>query len=391
MRKSTKILLALALLLSSVFIFLFVNYSDRKMELSSEIEDLNKQVLVVKELIKSNKQYLDSRNGEKNTIVNEIHNLELAVEKPKMISHKGYNEVAPENTMPAFQAGVENGFTNFETDIYFTKDNIPVLSHNDLINYMARNKDGSSIKKNKKISEMTLDELRQYDFGIYKGQQFAGTKIPTLEELLSYSSQEKRVAFLHLDLKASFTYAQKEIMVNLVKKYGMESKVSWLSFRWTDFDDFDSLAPSMQVELLAPHFSYNLLYAAQRFDNGLRNVVMSISYTDENLFRALNYGYDVYVWSVNDEEIMAEYKGTGISGIETDGSKTIENVIKSEEFAKLKTLREQLITLQVDLNENNVILVENQKYLAYLTEVLSKYETDLKHLTIFNWMFLEKA
>ena len=121
------------------------------MELSSEIEDLNKQVLVVKELIKSNKQYLDSRNGEKNTIVNEIHNLELAVEKPKMISHKGYNEVAPENTMPAFQAGVENGFTNFETDIYFTKDNIPVLSHNDLINYMARNKDGSSIKKNKKI------------------------------------------------------------------------------------------------------------------------------------------------------------------------------------------------------------------------------------------------
>ena len=43
----------------------------------------------------------------------------------RSINHRGYNTVAPENTLPAYELSKENGFQIVETDIAFTKDGVP--------------------------------------------------------------------------------------------------------------------------------------------------------------------------------------------------------------------------------------------------------------------------
>ena len=42
--------------------------------------------------------------------------------KSLVISHRGANRYAPQNTLPAFQKGYELGADGFETDVHITKD-----------------------------------------------------------------------------------------------------------------------------------------------------------------------------------------------------------------------------------------------------------------------------
>ena len=64
-----------------------------------------------------------------------------------------------------------------EFDACFTKDHVVVLLHDDKVD---RTSNGTG-----NLYEKTFDEVRALDFGSYMGEQFAGTKIPTLEEALA--------------------------------------------------------------------------------------------------------------------------------------------------------------------------------------------------------------
>lgn len=104
----------------------------------------------------------------------------------KIIYHRGARATAPENTMPAFIKARSLGAVYVETDIRYTSDNVPVLLHDATINRTARNADGTQIASTVNIADITYEQALTYDFGVYAGQQYAGTKIPTLAEFLRW-------------------------------------------------------------------------------------------------------------------------------------------------------------------------------------------------------------
>lgn len=138
----------------------------------------------------------------------------------KGINHRGYNTVAPENTLPAFKLSKRMGFNYVETDISWTSDDIPVLSHD---NDISRCSDGTGT-----ISSMTYEQLLQYDFGSWKSAEYAGTKIPTAEQFLKLC----RALGLHpyLELKNGVTETRVQALVDLVNACGMKGHVSYISF-----------------------------------------------------------------------------------------------------------------------------------------------------------------
>jgi len=99
-------------------------------------------------------------------------------------AHKGVSTEYPENTMPAFQAAVEQGYDNIELDVSVTADQRFVILHDRSINRTARNQDGSSIIERVAIADITYEEALQYDFGCAFHKKFKGTKIAALEEVL---------------------------------------------------------------------------------------------------------------------------------------------------------------------------------------------------------------
>lgn len=101
-------------------------------------------------------------------------------------AHRGVNTVFPENTLIAYEAAVKQGYKIIELDPRVTADGEFVLHHDGSVNRTGRHSDGSSFTVSTPVSSLTLKELKTLDFGIFKDEKFAGTKIPTLGETLDF-------------------------------------------------------------------------------------------------------------------------------------------------------------------------------------------------------------
>ncbi|MBR3002847.1 MAG: hypothetical protein IKF38_04740 [Clostridia bacterium] len=143
----------------------------------------------------------------------------------KSINHRGYMNIAPENTIPAFKLSKLHGFDYVETDVRFTSDGIPVLLHDVSINRTARNTDGTEIAETININNITYEDVLTYDFGIFKSPTYAGTKIPRYEDLLALA--RKIGLKCYIELKAG-TQSQIENLVEIAKKYGMLDSITWI-------------------------------------------------------------------------------------------------------------------------------------------------------------------
>ena len=137
-------------------------------------------------------------------------------------SHRGGVFYTPENTMPAFRAAFEAGFEQIETDPQYTKDGVVVLMHDGTINRTCRNADGSPIEKSIKVCDATYEELMKYDAGIHKGEQFKGTKIPKLEELLQLLDGSDVV----LDLDKKIPTDNMDALFDVIAKYNVKVEFS---------------------------------------------------------------------------------------------------------------------------------------------------------------------
>jgi glycerophosphoryl diester phosphodiesterase len=107
-----------------------------------------------------------------------------------LIAHRGASKDAPENTLAAFRLAWEQGADGVEGDFYLTKDQKIVCIHDSDTERTAGQK--------RKVAESTLDELRQLDVGIWKGEAFRGERIPTLREVFSVIPAGKK---LYLEVK----------------------------------------------------------------------------------------------------------------------------------------------------------------------------------------------
>ena len=133
-------------------------------------------------------------------------------------AHRGVSTEYPENTMPAFRAAYEQGYKIIEADPVFTADGQCVLFHDKTVGRTCQN----APQPDRLVTEMTYEELLALDAGSYMGQQFAGTKVPLLEELLTFAAQKG--IHVKLDNKFErFTPEQKESFFAIVEKSGADA------------------------------------------------------------------------------------------------------------------------------------------------------------------------
>jgi glycerophosphoryl diester phosphodiesterase len=165
----------------------------------------------------------------------------------RSINHRGYNSICPENTLEAFKKSKNYGFNFVETDVRFTADNVPVLLHDETINRTGRKYDGSKFDEDIYISDITYDEVSQYDFGVYKAQKYAGTKIPTFNEFIRLC---RRIA-LHpyIEIEGEITAEQAGILIETVNDCGLLNYVTWITFSYESLLRILERDPSARVGL----------------------------------------------------------------------------------------------------------------------------------------------
>lgn len=99
--------------------------------------------------------------------------------QPLIVAHRGLLKVAPENTLSNFRACLELRL-GFEFDVQRTKDGHLVCIHDSTVD---RTTNGAG-----NVSDLTLAQVKQLDAGSWFDTQFAGEKVPTVEQVLQLAA-----------------------------------------------------------------------------------------------------------------------------------------------------------------------------------------------------------
>lgn len=214
-------------------------------------------------------------------------------------THRGYTLNMPENTMTAFKKARQKGYSRIETDVRFTSDNVAVLLHDSTINRTGRNEDGTTISSTIDISSITYAQALSYDFGIWKGEQYAGLKIPTLTEFLAFC-RGVGIAPL-IELKAG-TQAQIEGVVDSVNDYGLIDHTLFISDNTTYLTYVKNYRSDASLDYIVTDIDANVISDAETLITDDNDVAISCQYgnlTAEkvNLVKAAKI--KLHTWVVN--------------------------------------------------------------------------------------------
>jgi glycerophosphoryl diester phosphodiesterase len=76
--------------------------------------------------------------------------------------HRGSRDLRPENSLPAFEAGLDNLMNTMETDTGITRDRVPVISHDPFLDpTKCRNSDGTPLAEDVLIRDLTARQIQR--------------------------------------------------------------------------------------------------------------------------------------------------------------------------------------------------------------------------------------
>jgi glycerophosphoryl diester phosphodiesterase len=251
----------------------------------------------------------------------------------KIIAHRGAPTFAPENTLPAIKKAVEIGVHMIEIDLHQTKDNHIVVIHDENV---RKTTDGRGY-----VRDMTLDEIKQLDAGRWFSEEYAGTRVPTLEEVFTVMDDTTK---LLLEIKKGSPYypGMEQRVIDLVYKHNFQDRVLMKSFDDGPLEYFRRYAPEIPA---GKSFAYRIPFLRLIIERGL-NTGSVFNYDADFLHshriatsrrfvpKANENGFGVYVWDVHTEKRMRKYIGMGVDAIETDYPHVLRRIIINAESAE---------------------------------------------------------
>jgi glycerophosphoryl diester phosphodiesterase len=265
----------------------------------------------------------------------------------RIIAHRGARSLAPENTLSAAIKAYESGADGWELDVAVSADGELVLLHDDTLERTSNAAQVFPERKPWSVYDFSLEELKKLDFGSWfvesdpfeqasqaqisksELEAFARMPITTLAEALAYTKENHW--WVNVEIKdASDTPADAVIVakvVALVEELGMQDQVLISSFNHDYLRQVKALNPSIDTGALVNQVIIDpvgLLQElnAQAFHPGKK-------YTYEKQVKALrDAGFDVNVWTVNEEAEMLALIEMGVTGIITDFPQLLKPILK---------------------------------------------------------------
>lgn len=239
--------------------------------------------------------------------------LKEALSGMQVVSHRGYSDIAPENTLPAIELAIQAHADYVEVDVRQTKDGRLVLLHDRNLR--------RTTGLNRFIYDLDYHEIRELDAGSWFGEEYIGTHIPSLEEVLELCKGNINISF-DLKLHGHETNIE-EALVSIIEEYNFEDNCFVSSFSYNSIVKIKELNENIRTGyIMSP--AYGSFYDKPAMDflsirAGLvnRNIV-------ENAHEA---GKEVHVWTVNDRKGFERMKSLGVDYVVTDNPQLAREVL----------------------------------------------------------------
>lgn len=205
--------------------------------------------------------------------------------KIRALAHRGYPVVYPENTMSAYKAAYELGFSHLEIDVQLSKDGVPILMHDITVNRMTNAKG--------KVKDFTFAELRKLRVGHKE-------RIPTLEEALKFARGRMKVS-VELKQMGHLYPGLEEAVLKVIQKTKMMDKVYVNSFDHFSMIKMRELSPDIELGIIQYGASPAVIPFMKEIN--AKYVSIRIEYlTPEYVKLCDDAGIQIVVWPVDTKE-----------------------------------------------------------------------------------------
>lgn len=153
--------------------------------------------------------------------------------------------------MPAFKLAAELGAEGIETDVQLTKDDVPVLIHDERLKRTTNAKGF--------VNDLTFSELKQLDAGSWFSTKFQGTRIPSLEEFLQWIKPKS--LYLNMELKNTKIFYKnlEAIVYDMVSNFQLLHRTTFSTFNPLSVTRLREQSGDIDIALLTSKQFRNLI------------------------------------------------------------------------------------------------------------------------------------
>ena len=229
-----------------------------------------------------------------------------------IIAHRGASGDAPENTMAAFNLAWRQNADGIELDVHLSRDGRVMVHHDPSTGRLA---DADLI-----IANSDCDALQKLDLGRWKGPEFAGERMPVLEQVLAGVPPGKRVI---IEIKCGPKIVPALVRLLEAPAFRMLD-VTLISF------DLDVLAACHNQLPTVPCFfieeadsSNPKPYSEHLIQLALEQGFAGLDLDYKGLTKAFaqrvrQAGLRLLTWTVNDASYSSHLLACGVEGVTTD-------------------------------------------------------------------------
>ena len=246
---------------------------------------------------------------------------------PRICAHRGFNTVAPENSLPAYGAAISLGADEIEFDLWSTTDGVLVSSHDPTL---ERTSNGTG-----KIYEHSYEELLKLDFGknygVKYGKGYEGMKVLTFEEILRKFAG-RVIMNIHVKIwDAGFENEMIPEIVGLLRKYDCEKHAYFMSSNHGALRRAKEYAPEIGICAGCPRTATAIDLVNMAIELGADKLQFYRPYaepTEESVKLAHAHGIRCNVCETDYPELANGFLDMGIDTVMTNDFLCVYNAIK---------------------------------------------------------------
>jgi len=226
---------------------------------------------------------------------------------PLVIARGGASAEAPEHTIAAFEAALDEGADALSLQVRLSRDGHPVAFGPATL---ERTTDGRGT-----VGERTVRELKRLDAGGWKGLRFRGQRVQTLQEVLERFRDRTRF-WIELPDGADPQSGIEERVISMLEIYEAVERCLVQSADPQALGRVRALNPTIPLGTLWSAGSLASALPTPGTVDALCPAVEVLGATDLESIRAAGLG--CYVWTVNEPALADRLVGWRVDGIVTD-------------------------------------------------------------------------
>ena len=241
-----------------------------------------------------------------------------SIDKPVYVTaHRGSSGRAPQNTISAFVAAIEDEADYAELDVQETRDGVVVVLHDANLNHVG------GVDKN--IWELNYSELQEIDVGSSFSPEFAGERVPTLEETIDVTKGKVK---LNIEIKTNGHEKNLvENTVRIIEEKEIEDECVITSLDYNALKEVRTLNHDLRLGMIIGY----VIGDYSKLDVDFYSVEPNLVLTKKFMRDAHDVNKEVHIWTLNPKADVSGYVDLGVDNIINDYPVMVQELLNEKQ------------------------------------------------------------